>query len=168
MSVNVVVPLWIISSAASRVPTRTISGETVLASAGKMYFSSHSISARSSARPRYSTIGAWPCVLTSPGSTILPVASMTCFEENALPISSGVPTPTIRSPSMATAPGASTRRPPSIVTTVPPVTTSATFRGSSALLRRYPQRETRNHGNAQHQPPSDALSAHLRNLPSIP
>jgi hypothetical protein len=36
MSVNVVVPDWIISSAASRVPTLTISGETVFASAGKM------------------------------------------------------------------------------------------------------------------------------------
>ncbi len=37
MSANVVVPDWIISSAARRVPTRTISGVTVLASAGKMY-----------------------------------------------------------------------------------------------------------------------------------
>jgi hypothetical protein len=43
------VPDSIISSAASRVPVRTNSGETVLASAGKMYFSSHSFSARSSA-----------------------------------------------------------------------------------------------------------------------
>ena len=37
---------------ASRVPARTNSGVTVFASAGKMYFCSHSISARSSARPR--------------------------------------------------------------------------------------------------------------------
>ena len=37
MSAKVVVPDSIISSAASRVPTRTMSGDTVLASAGKMY-----------------------------------------------------------------------------------------------------------------------------------
>jgi hypothetical protein len=52
MSVNVVVPDWIISSAARRVPIRTISGDTVFASAGKMYFCSHPMSARSSASPR--------------------------------------------------------------------------------------------------------------------
>ena len=32
-----------------------------------MYFCSQSISARSSARPRYITIGAWVCVLIRPG-----------------------------------------------------------------------------------------------------
>ena len=37
---------------------------------------SQSISTRSSARPRYSTIGACVCVLIRPGSTIWPVASM--------------------------------------------------------------------------------------------
>ena len=52
MSAKVVVPDSIISSAASRVPARTNSGDTVLASAGKMYLFSHSISARSSASPR--------------------------------------------------------------------------------------------------------------------
>ena len=52
MSAKVVVPDSIISSAASRVPARTNSGDTVFASAGKMYFCSQSISARSSARPR--------------------------------------------------------------------------------------------------------------------
>ena len=35
MSAKVVVPDWIISSSASRVPIRTNSGDTVLASAGK-------------------------------------------------------------------------------------------------------------------------------------
>ena len=67
MSTYAVVPDSIISTAASRVPTRTSSGDTVLASAGKMYFCSQSISARSSARPRYITIGACVCVLIKPG-----------------------------------------------------------------------------------------------------
>jgi len=52
MSVCSVVPDCSISSAARRVPTRTISGDTVFPSAGKMYFWSQSISTRSSARPR--------------------------------------------------------------------------------------------------------------------
>jgi hypothetical protein len=52
MSAYVVVPDWIISSAARRVPARTISGDTVFASAGKMYLFSQSISERSSASPR--------------------------------------------------------------------------------------------------------------------
>ena len=69
-------PDSIISSAASRVPVRTNSGETVFASAGKMYFCSQSISARSSASPRYSTIGACVCVLISPGRTIWSRASI--------------------------------------------------------------------------------------------
>ena len=69
MSTNAVVPDSIISTAASRVPTRTSSGDTVLASAGKMYFVSQSIKARSSASPRYITIGACEWVLISPGST---------------------------------------------------------------------------------------------------
>ncbi len=70
MSVYVVVPDSIISSAARRVPMRTISGETVFASAGKMYLFSQSISAMSSASPRYMTIGACVCVLIRPGRTI--------------------------------------------------------------------------------------------------
>ncbi len=72
MSTNVVVPDSIISSAASRVPTRTKSGDTVAFSAGKMYFVSQSINARSSARPRYSTIGACVCVLMRPGRMTWP------------------------------------------------------------------------------------------------
>ena len=63
MEIEVVVPDSIISSAASRVPTRTNSGDTSLPSAGKMYLLSHSCSARSSASPRNSTIGACVCVL---------------------------------------------------------------------------------------------------------
>ena len=70
MSAYVVVPDSIISTAASSVPMRTMDGDTVRASAGKMYFWSQSISARSSARPRYITIGACVCVLISPGRTI--------------------------------------------------------------------------------------------------
>ena len=69
-------PDWIISSAASRVPMRTNSGDTVFASAGKMYFCSQSIKARSLPRPRYMTIAACVCVLIRPGITTLPVASM--------------------------------------------------------------------------------------------
>src|SRR6187397_567335 len=76
MSTNVVVPDSIISSAARRVPTRTNSGETVAFSAGKMYFVSQSINARSSARPRYRTIGTWVCALIRPGMMIWPRASM--------------------------------------------------------------------------------------------
>ena len=110
MSAKVVVPDWIISSAASRVPTRTISGETVFASAGKMYFCSQSISARSSARPRYITIGACVCVLTRPGSTTCPAASIVSAAANARATSSGVPTATMSRPSTATAPGERTRR----------------------------------------------------------
>ena len=68
-------PDSIISSAASRVPARTNSGVTVLASAGKMYFCSQSISARSSASPRKRTIGAWVWVLTRPGMITPPAAS---------------------------------------------------------------------------------------------
>ncbi len=76
MSANVVVPDSIISSSASRVPTRTNSGETVFASAGKMYFCSQSIRLRSFPRPRNITIAAWVWVLIRPGITTLPVASI--------------------------------------------------------------------------------------------
>ena len=65
-------PERIISSAASSVPARTNAGATVFASAGKMYFCSQSISARSSASPRYITMGAWPWVLIRPGMTTRP------------------------------------------------------------------------------------------------
>src|SRR6516165_6057753 len=105
MSANIVVPDSIISSAASRVPMRTMSGETVLASAGKMYLLSQSINARSSARPRYMTIGAWVCVLMRPGSTMSSLAAIVSLATNVRAMASGVSTPTIVEPSIATAPG---------------------------------------------------------------
>ena len=89
MSAKVVVPDSIISSAASLVPMRTISGETVFASAGKMYFCSQSISARSSARPRYITIGACVWVLISPGRTISSRASIVSAARYFAAIASG-------------------------------------------------------------------------------
>ena len=121
-------PDWIISSAASRVPVRTNAGDTVFASAGKMYCCSQSISARSSARPRYSTIGAWVCVLMSPGSTMRPVASTVARPVKRRAMSAAGPTATMRAPSMATAPRGITVCAASIVTTVPPVTTRETAR----------------------------------------
>jgi hypothetical protein len=75
MSAKLVVPPSIISSAASRVPSYTNPGETFFPSAGKMFSVSHRSSGRSSAIPRRSVIAAWVWVLTSPGSTSLPVAS---------------------------------------------------------------------------------------------
>ena len=87
-----------------------MSGDTVLASAGKMYFSSQSMSLRSSASPRYITIGAWPWVLTRPGITTVPAAWMTSEAANRAAIACGVSTATIVLPSMATAPGDNTRR----------------------------------------------------------
>ena len=42
--------------------------------------------------PRNSTIGAWVCVLISPGSTIWPVASMVCAAGNSAAIAAGVST----------------------------------------------------------------------------
>ena len=57
MSQYVVVPPRIISASPSRAPTRTNSSVTFFASAGKMYFVSHSCKSRSSASPRNSTIG---------------------------------------------------------------------------------------------------------------
>ena len=124
MSVCSVVPDCSISSAASLDPIRTISGDTVFPSAGKMYFSSQSISARSSARPRYMTMGAWPCVLIRPGNTTMPPAWMTSAAAKRVAIASGVSTATIVFPLIATAPGDRTRRWASMVITVPPVTTS--------------------------------------------
>ena len=78
MSANVVVPDSIISTAASRVPTRTNSGDTVFPSAGKMYFCSQSMSARSLPSPRNITMAACVCVLINPGITTLPDASIVC------------------------------------------------------------------------------------------
>ena len=118
MSAYVVVPERIISSAASRVPTRTNSGDTVLASAGKMYFCSQSISARSSARPRYRTMGACVCVLIRPGRTML-AGEVDAFASAVLRGDGlgGVHGDDVR-PSMATLPGDRTRPLPSIVTTM--------------------------------------------------
>ena len=110
MSAKVVVPDRIISSAASWVPVRTKAGVTTLASAGKMYCWSQSIRLRSLPRPRNSTIGAWPWVLISPGRTIWPVPSMVWRGWKAAAMAAGVSTPTMSAPSIATAPGASTRR----------------------------------------------------------
>src|SRR5579871_3411211 len=126
MSTNVVVPDSIISRAARRVPTRTKSGETVLASAGKMYFCSQSFSARSSARPRKRTIGAcvWP--LMSPGMMTCPRASTRSAASYFAVRSSVVPTSTMRSPLTATAPLGITRSARSMVTRVPPDTMSDT------------------------------------------
>ncbi len=129
MSAKVVVPDWIISSAARRVPIRTMSGDTVLDSPGKMYFCSQSIRARSSAKPRYITIGAWVWVLTSPGRSTCPRASMVSAAVNRAATSSGRPTATIWFPSTATDPGDRTCRPGFIVTTSPPVRISETGRG---------------------------------------
>ena len=87
MSTYVVVPDRIISRAARRVPVRTNAGETVLASAGKMYLCSQSIKARSSAKPRYSTIGACVCVLIKPGRMTRPRASMVSRARNCAAMS---------------------------------------------------------------------------------
>ena len=128
MSAKVVVPDRIISSAASWVPVRTNAGVTTLASAGKMYCWSQSIRLRSLPSPRNSTIGACPWVLISPGSTIWPVPSMVWRGWKAAAMAAGVSTPTMSAPSIASAPGASTRRVPSTVTTVALVMTRATWR----------------------------------------
>ena len=66
MSLKQVVPERSISAAAWRVPSATNSGLTCLPSAGKILVVSHSISGRSSARPRSIVMGEWVWVLTSP------------------------------------------------------------------------------------------------------
>ena len=67
---KVVVPPSSISRQPRRVPQRTKSAETFLASAGKMNFSSQSCSFRSSAMPRKSDMAACVWVLISPGARI--------------------------------------------------------------------------------------------------
>src|ERR1039458_3980270 len=109
MSVNVVVPPSSISRHPSRVPHRTNSGVTFLASAGKMYFSSQSCSFLSSAMPRNSDMAAWVCVLIRPGARIASPRSSRCFAWNFASISARVPTPTMRAPVTATAPFSITR-----------------------------------------------------------
>ena len=113
MSVCSVVPDCSISSAASLDPIRTISGDTVFPSAGKMYFWSQSMSARSSASPRYMTMAAWPCVLMRPGSTTMPPAWMTSAAAKRFAMAAGVSTATIVVPLIATAPG-DRMRPPGV------------------------------------------------------
>ena len=76
MSAKVVVPVRIISHAASRVPQVTNSGVTCAASAGQMYFVSQTMSSTSSATPRKSVIGTWVWVFTRPGITMRPLVSI--------------------------------------------------------------------------------------------
>src|ERR1051325_2452912 len=129
MSVKVVVPERIISAAASRVPHFTKSAETFLASAGKMKWVSQSMRSRSSAMPRKSVFAACVCVLTKPGRTALPRASMVAFPANCLAMSARLPTPTITPWSIATAPSSISG--PAMVRTVPPVTRRSTFFGAA-------------------------------------
>src|ERR1035437_3617586 len=109
MSVKVVVPPSSISRQPRRVPQRTKSAETFLASAGKMYFSSQSWSFLSSAIPRNSDIAACVCVLIKPGARIASRRSSRFFAWNLASISAFVPTPTMRSPRIAIAPFSITR-----------------------------------------------------------
>jgi hypothetical protein len=132
MSAKVVVPVRIISHAASRVPHVTNSGVTCSASAGQMYFVSQTISSTSSATPRKSVIGTWVWVFTSPGITILPLASIVFTAVKRAASSRAGPTATMRSPFTARAPSSSTRKAESMVTTVPPVSTRST--ASPALV----------------------------------
>src|SRR5712692_3735464 len=120
MSAKVVVPPRIISSAASRVPQRTKSSVTFLASAGKMYFVSHSSSVTSSFSPRSRVIGACVCPLISPGRISFPCAWIRRGAVYFASISARLPTATIASPFTAMAPSSMIRLSPSIVTIVPP------------------------------------------------
>ena len=109
MSVKVVVPPSSISRQPRRVPQRTKSGETFLASAGKMYFSSQSWSFWSSAMPRKSDMAACVWVLIRPGARMASGRSRRCFGWKRASISAFVPTATMRSARMATAPFSMTR-----------------------------------------------------------
>src|ERR1017187_7812314 len=109
MSVKVVVPPSSISRHPRRVPHRTKSGVTFLASAGKMYFSSQSWSFLSSAMPRNSDMAACVCVLIRPGARIASGRSRRCLAWNLASMSDRVPTPTMRPPVTATAPFSITR-----------------------------------------------------------
>src|SRR5713226_261271 len=120
MSANVVTPPRIISSAARRVPQRTKSSVTFLASAGKIYFVSHSSSVTSSFSPRSRVIGACVCPLISPGRISFPCAWIRRAAVYRASISARLPTATIASPFTAMAPSSMIRLSPSIVTTVPP------------------------------------------------
>ena len=124
MSANVVVPLRAISMPASSVPQYTSSGSTVFASIGNTTPLSQSISARSSAMPRITIIGTWPCVLTRPGMTRCPVASI--VSRAAGSASPAAITASIFPSRIAIDPPASTRICGSTVTTVPPRTSRST------------------------------------------
>ena len=127
MSAKVVVPVRIISQAASRVPQVTNSGVTWAFSAGQMYFVSQTMSSTSSATPRRRVMGTWVWVFTSPGITMRPVASIVFAGAKRARSSAAVPTATMRSPRTATAPSSTTRKPASMVTTVPPATSRSTL-----------------------------------------
>src|SRR5712664_3172669 len=127
MSAKVVTPARICSAAASRVPQRTNSSVTFFASAGKMYFRNHSSSVTSSCSPRKRVIGTCVCPLMNPGSTNFPLALMVCGAAYLLSISARGPSARIASPFTAMAPYSRMRRFPSIVTTVPPLTSRSTF-----------------------------------------
>src|SRR6266403_506743 len=127
MSAKVVTPPRICSAAASRVPQRTNSSVTFFASAGKTYFRNHSSSVTSSRSPRKSVIGTCVCPLMNPGSTNFPLALMVCGAAYLLSISARGPKATMASPFTAMAPSSRMRRPPSIVTMVPPLTSRSTF-----------------------------------------
>src|ERR1043166_7978966 len=109
MSVKVVVPPSSISRHARRVPQRTKSALTFLASAGKMNFSSQSCSRRSSAIPRNRLIAACVWVLIKPGARIASGRSSRCLVLYFALISARVPTATMRWPFTATAPFSITR-----------------------------------------------------------
>src|SRR5579863_2249594 len=110
MSVKVVVAPSSISRQPSRVPQRTKSAETFLASAGKMNFSSQSCRRRSSAMPRNSDMAACVWVLIRPGARMASGRSRRCFGWYLASISALLPTATMWSPTMATAPFSITRR----------------------------------------------------------
>jgi predicted DCC family thiol-disulfide oxidoreductase YuxK len=90
------------------------------------------MSSTSSATPRSSVIGTWVCVLTRPGITIRPVVSIVLAASKRPPSSRAPPTATIRSPRTATAASGSTRKPASIVTTVPPESRRSTASAAAA------------------------------------
>ena len=73
-----------------------------------------------------------------PGSTTWPDTSTVSRAENLEAIASGVSMPTMSRPSIARAPGDSTRPARSIVTTVPPLTISDTARRSACGSRMEP------------------------------
>src|ERR1700730_2177919 len=140
MSAKVVMPPRISSAAARRVPQRTKSSVTFLASAGKMYLRSQSSRTTSSFRPRNSVIGTWVWPLMKPGRTNLPGASSCLSAMYLASISMRGPTAAMMSPLTATAPSSMIKRTESMVRTVPPVIRRSTFSffGACAVMRGVP------------------------------